>query len=77
MFQIYLDLQILMFSSFFDSIMKLPKPDTSVSQTGQSGLPNLAKFGHQHTATICVLITKFGKAGKTGLSDLPNRSIRF
>jgi hypothetical protein len=34
MFQIYLDLQILMFSSFFDSIMKLPKPDTSVSQTG-------------------------------------------
>jgi hypothetical protein len=48
MLQTYLDLQIFMFSSFSDPILKLQKPDTPVYQIGQSGFFSLAKFDHQH-----------------------------
>jgi hypothetical protein len=34
MLQTYLDLQIFMFSSFFDPILKLAKSDTPIFQTG-------------------------------------------
>jgi hypothetical protein len=34
MIQTLLDIQILKFSLFFDLVLKLPKPDTSVFQTG-------------------------------------------
>jgi hypothetical protein len=51
MLQTYLDLQILMFSSFFDPILKLLKSDTPVWQTGQFSFCSLAKFDHQHLPT--------------------------
>jgi hypothetical protein len=44
MLQTYLDLQILMFSSFFDPILGLPKLDTPVWQTGQSGFSSFVKI---------------------------------
>jgi hypothetical protein len=47
MLQTYLDLQIFIFSSFLDPIMKLSKSDTLVYQIGQSGFSSHAKFGHQ------------------------------
>jgi hypothetical protein len=43
-----LDLQIFKSSSFLSFALKLPKSDTLVCQTGQSGLSSLAKFRHQH-----------------------------
>jgi hypothetical protein len=41
MLQIYLDLQIFMFSSFLHPILKLQKSDTQVSHIGQSALSAL------------------------------------
>jgi hypothetical protein len=48
MIQTLLDLQIFKFILFFDLVLKLPKLDTPVWQTGQSSFSSLAKFGHQH-----------------------------
>jgi hypothetical protein len=42
-----MDLQISMFSSFFDPVLELPKPDCPKPETGVSSFYSLAKFGHQ------------------------------
>jgi hypothetical protein len=72
MLQIILDLQIFMFSFFFDLILKLSKSDCPKPETEPSRISSLAKFRHQQNIVRIVALP-----GSNDFQVFPNTAPPF